>query len=100
MLHNGLPPMALLNRWLRGTAHENGNYGHILFEQSAPNDNTVVDELRPYFESAHLDAREVFHRAARIDLHPDADAPGQHAEERRVGKECVSTCRSRWSPYH
>src|SRR3546814_20425464 len=29
---------------------------------------------------------------------------GDHAddrsEERRVGKECVSTCRSRWSPYH
>src|SRR3546814_4183790 len=26
-------------------------------------------------------------------------APGR-SEERRVGKECVSTCRSRWSPYH
>src|SRR3546814_14444943 len=27
---------------------------------------------------------------------------GQEArsDERRVGKECVSTCRSRWSPYH
>src|SRR3546814_13601462 len=25
---------------------------------------------------------------------------GQSSEERRVGKECVSTCRSRWSPYH
>src|SRR3546814_15107571 len=22
------------------------------------------------------------------------------SEERRVGKECVSTCRSQWSPYH
>src|SRR3546814_18537002 len=22
------------------------------------------------------------------------------SEERRVGKECVSTCRARWSPYH
>src|SRR3546814_18228774 len=26
--------------------------------------------------------------------------PYQRSEERRVGKECVSTCRSRWSPYH
>src|SRR3546814_21130295 len=27
--------------------------------------------------------------------------PGTNrSEERRVGKECVSTCRSRWSPYH
>src|SRR3546814_3947816 len=27
-------------------------------------------------------------------------ALGLRSEERRVGKECVSTCRSRWSPYH
>src|SRR3546814_12996493 len=26
--------------------------------------------------------------------------PGNRSEERRVGKECVSTCRSRWSPEH
>src|SRR3546814_14399305 len=32
---------------------------------------------------------------ARADL-----LRGQRSEERRVGKECVSTCRSRWSPYH
>src|SRR3546814_11301800 len=24
----------------------------------------------------------------------------RRSEERRVGKECVSTCSSRWSPYH
>src|SRR3546814_8840846 len=27
-------------------------------------------------------------------------SPSARSEERRVGKECVSTCRSRWSPYH
>src|SRR3546814_11679440 len=27
-------------------------------------------------------------------------ANDKRSEERRVGKECVSTCRSRWSPYH
>src|SRR3546814_2197808 len=27
-------------------------------------------------------------------------SPAGRSEERRVGKECVSTCRSRWSPYH
>src|SRR3546814_14504518 len=27
------------------------------------------------------------------------DAAGHRSEERRVGKECVSTCRSRWSPH-
>src|SRR3546814_20594837 len=29
-----------------------------------------------------------------------AGRPWTRSEERRVGKECVSTCRSRWSPYH
>src|SRR3546814_16707837 len=36
---------------------------------------------------------------------PGVPMPGggtalRRSEERRVGKECVSTCRSRWSPYH
>src|SRR3546814_11035503 len=34
---------------------------------------------------------------------PSVQAPVLEAirsDERRVGKECVSTCRSRWSPYH
>src|SRR3546814_5492576 len=34
---------------------------------------------------------------AQRRLEPDL---GGRSEERRVGKECVSTCRSRWSPYH
>ena len=25
---------------------------------------------------------------------------GERSEERRVGKECIAVCRSRWSPYH
>src|SRR3546814_12151186 len=29
-----------------------------------------------------------------------SDGHGKRSEERRVGKECVSTCISRWSPYH
>lgn len=45
----------------------------------APNDADLVDALRPYFESAHLDARKIFHEYAGIDIHPDAGAPGSHA---------------------
>src|SRR3546814_2756937 len=30
----------------------------------------------------------------------DSQARLDRSEERRVGKECVSTCRSRWSPYN
>src|SRR3546814_19899373 len=39
------------------------------------------------------------HRIGRTYLH-DVKAIMQRSEERRVGKECVSTCRSRWAPYH
>src|SRR3546814_13160432 len=31
---------------------------------------------------------------------PPTPTPTPRSEERRVGKECVSTCRSRWAPYH
>src|SRR3546814_14186237 len=35
----------------------------------------------------------------RASFSPTTSA-ARRSEERRVGKECVSTCRSRWSPYH
>src|SRR3546814_15537947 len=39
-------------------------------------------------------------QTAEVDAdHIDATAALIRSEERRVGKECVSTCRSRWSPY-
>src|SRR3546814_1420928 len=35
-----------------------------------------------------------------LDVDNAVVVEGLRSEERRVGKECVSTCRSRWSPYH
>src|SRR3546814_20813027 len=43
---------------------------------------------------------------AQMGAHAHGDQPfllafgGTRSEERRVGKECVSTCRYRWSQYH
>src|SRR3546814_5789225 len=41
---------------------------------------------------------------AEYDIRPEVGGgmffQAWRSEERRVGKECVSTCRSRWSPYH
>src|SRR3546814_17825907 len=34
------------------------------------------------------------------DFTLEARLIGRRSEERRVGRECVSTCRSRWAPYH
>src|SRR3546814_12116148 len=45
----------------------------------------------------HRDAMDVHHKAIGILEH---EMVGLRSEERRVGKECVSTCRSGWSPYH
>src|SRR3546814_1016827 len=58
---------------LRAAGRARANYG---FYMGASNDN--LDAIRA--------------------LDP-LTAPGR-SEERRVGKECVRTCRSRWSPYH
>src|SRR3546814_15280807 len=43
----------------------------------------------------------IFYLAALQTIPEDLkEAADIRSEERRVGKECVSTCRSRWSPYH
>lgn len=76
-MHTCPPPSAALVAWLKETNRIDGDYGHLLLEQQAPID---VARLRPYFESAHLDAREVFHGDAGLDLHPDAGAAGAHAQ--------------------
>src|SRR3546814_17539686 len=51
-----------------------------------------------------LAAQEIEHGKAARRGHRHLDEedpfPAYRSEERRVGKECVSTCRSRWSPYH
>src|SRR3546814_14737093 len=48
--------------------------------------------LSEYPPSYYAASAEPFARHAAL--------AGERSEERRVGKECVSTCRSRWSPYH
>src|SRR3546814_5132805 len=51
-----------------------------------------------------LGVRPVFKRIDTCAAEFEARTPYMYStyrsEERRVGKECVSTCRSRWSPYH
>src|SRR3546814_8664082 len=46
------------------------------------------------------DGLGVLHPGEVLDRARDADRNVDRSEERRVGKECVSTCRSRWSLYH
>src|SRR3546814_2108282 len=56
----------------------------------------VGDSSMDFIACSHL-GKKLELMGLEVGFH--APAP-QRSEERRVGKECVSTCRSRWSPYH
>src|SRR3546814_15426406 len=64
----------------------------------------IHDGDDPYFVVAADKGTATFSDVANaIALERDfwlGDAFASRSEERRVGTECVSTCRSRWSPYH
>src|SRR3546814_5355906 len=46
------------------------------------------------------DGHQLFREGNRVGWAAREPGTGDRSEERRVGKECVSTCRSRWSPDH
>src|SRR3546814_12797586 len=67
---------------------------------------SFVHWQRAFFELSPDRAGEIA-RAFELALQSYSINPNEplahwalRSEERRVGKECVSTCRSRWSPYH
>src|SRR3546814_17001747 len=64
--------------------------GNVHFEPSNL-EITTVDVGNP--------ANNVIPASARAVLNIRYSTEQTRSEERRVGKECVSTCRSRWSPY-
>lgn len=71
-MHTCPPPKGALALWLKAYGSiRDGNYGHLLLEQQGEAAKPLLDALRPYFESAHLDAREHFHKKVGINLHPD-----------------------------
>src|SRR3546814_20096921 len=62
-----------------------------------------VDGLRVIAGVTYIDSKVKKDPALPLDSFGQASSyvgESFRSEERRVGKECVSTCRSRWSPYH
>src|SRR3546814_11787653 len=66
----------------------------------------LVDEMKAVFDpkGGYFKAGGVYMPSLVAELgsiiEDHLKSIGMRSEERRVGKECVSTCRSRWSPYH
>src|SRR3546814_8713695 len=56
----------------------------------------ITERADPLRKQAPPSFEQVHGAKVRSARHPEIG----RAEERRVGKECVSTCRSRWAPYH
>src|SRR3546814_12976048 len=69
---------------------------------SGSNETTGVDCQRYGFRLCYYayPACKAIAPVLAKNLGKDRKAAYLRSEERRVGKECVSTCRSRWSPYH
>src|SRR3546814_16209922 len=65
----------------------------VLGESAVGTKNVTINE--PFFQG-HFPAQAVMPGVLIVE----AMAQTARSEERRVGKECVSTCRSRWWPYH
>src|SRR3546814_15092525 len=60
-------------------------------------DVNLVMTVRMHHDQVGVDVRPAVYPP---DQMMDMPSAGFRSEERRVGKECVSTCRSRWSPSH
>ena len=58
--------------------------------------------LKQTYEEVLIATRDMVYDRHILLTHPQASSlkPNQRSEERRVGKECLRLCRSRWSPYH
>ena len=93
----------------------------MFFRGADPKAEVLNDKIYPHPSLVFLiSGKDLYVRALGEDVRPsankrlknapywNADAHGLvcqgdmriRSEERRVGKECASMCRSRWSPYH
>src|SRR3546814_20070946 len=84
-------------------------FGRYIHENSRPrNDNTcnfcseedVTHTIRGKPHHRGRDRSTIRLLKYRTAFKLCSQAENRRSEERRVGKECVSTCRSRWSRYH
>src|SRR3546814_13784013 len=81
---SGLKPRTFARRFRTATGYQPIDYVQAL----------RVEEAKQILETEALGIEEIAESVGYDD-----PASFRRSEERRVGKECVSTCKSRWSPY-
>src|SRR3546814_9470878 len=84
-----------------GSRHEEMAARRVAISRRAEHPDDRVDGVVMLANECQLVDRSEDHRGRALVDRVVGEQEGQRrSEERRVGKECVSTCRSRWSPYH
>src|SRR3546814_9382470 len=72
----------------------------IVLEAADPERRPVEPAEAPHGHAAEGQILMPVAQMRQFPVEHRGQAARLRSEERRVGKECVSTCRSRWSPYH
>src|SRR3546814_16999674 len=95
---------------LGGGLHGSGRISDAAIDRAVAALSVCADKLvRRHVTLSRAAATEACRRAVNCDelvwrvRHETGlalDVISARSEERRVGKECVSPCRSRWAPYH
>ena len=75
----------------QAAAPQHRERGNLVFENIPLPDTALMARLGRYQQSR---------QATFLDWFADGSLLIARSEERRVGKECRTVCRSRWSPYH
>src|SRR3546814_11287095 len=76
-----------------------GHFDIKMREQFGVEQRAMLDTVAAVDAVARAERVEAVFRAG-MELARHLHRAAHRSEERRVGNECVSTCRSRWSPYH
>ena len=87
----------------QGAGRDSGGAAHTAISPGVPGTHTHVLQkhtpLNPPYSGTHANTPR--HLTHPIYTHtPFPSKRASRSEERRVGKECLRLCRSRWSPYH
>src|SRR3546814_15018602 len=76
--------------------------GHLILNDAEKAELLSIEPNAAKFIRSYIGGDELINGTSRWCLWLKEATPHElsRSEERRVGKECVSTCRSGWSPYH